>query len=326
MIKKMRIMVTGGRDFNDYGYLVASMESVVESGLLKGLKIILSDGKQGPGIVAERFAEEYGLFVEKYTNDDILKADALVVFWNGNLLDLNHKIENAQKKGIPIWIFPYDKNCPLYKREEVVLHSLEAQWQKKKAEEIKKMAEQEGELFSFKQANGIELNYRKDEHDNREITEEDIEEFWAWCRHGMTGEQWAAYKNIIYREKQKKWKEFAPWIQGDFDYEEIFSLLKFKLELMVDYFKQFSHCTMGEYIQHQLETAYRLLNIIIKHGNENEDIDVFPYQVNMRNAYRFEARHCGYSFMHDEPQKVRYSKAFCIFFKYLERNIRRWWD
>ena len=88
---------------------------------------------------------------------------------------------------------------------------------------------------------------------------------------------------------------------------------------MADYWRHFSHRMNGDYVLSQLELASRLLQIIIKNGNEGEDMERLPARVNLRNKERFKVRHHGGGFYLGEEQEVRFNKAFCILF-------RLWWD
>lgn len=166
--------------------------------------------------------------------------------------------------------------------------------------------------------------------DDEEQAEADIEDFMEeyerWCRHDMSPKDWTEFQHRIEERKCHEWLQFAPWKYGDYDYEDIFPLLQFKFKRMIAYWKQFSHCANGEYICLQMELAVSLLQIIIKNGNESGDYDTFPYRVNIRNASRFQIFHCGYSFYNNEIQEVRYKKAYCLLFKFLQFNLHRWWD
>ena len=82
----------------------------------------------------------------------------------------------------------------------------------------------------------------------------------------------------------------------------------------------------GDYVLSQLELASRLLQIIIKNGNEGEDMERLPARVNLRNKERFKVRHHGGGFYLGEEQEVRFNKAFCILFRLLQDNILCWWD
>ena len=115
-------------------------------------------------------------------------------------------------------------------------------------------------------------------------------------------------------------------IMGDYDYSEIFVLLQFKIDRMVDYWRQFSHLANGDRIRSQMELASRLLQIVIKQGNENQDVEILPQYVNLRNEARFEVRYCPESFLLGKRQEVRFRKAYNLLFKLLQENILHWWD
>ena len=96
---------------------------------------------------------------------------------------------------------------------------------------------------------------------------------------------------------------------------------------MIEYWEQFGHCRDGHYVVSTMRTACRLIEIVLKDGNENGDCDKFPYQVNLRNSDRFKIfyDHKGHIDKGDK-QKVRYNKAYCILFKFLEFHLNNWWD
>lgn len=90
---------------------------------------------------------------------------------------------------------------------------------------------------------------------------------------------------------------------------------------MADYWRHFSHRMNGDYVLSQLELASRLLQIIIKNGNEGEDMERLPARVKLRNKERFKVRHHGGGFYLGEEQEVRFNKAFCILFRLLQDNM-----
>lgn len=194
------------------------------------------------------------------------------------------------------------------KQEAQRLFSLEMQWQRKMA--------------------ALRATPRPETSEVPEETtiEEDVAELEKACRHDMSKEDWKAFQRLIYRQKVAKWQAFIGNVMDDYDYSEIFILLQFKIDRMVDYWRQFSHLANGDRIRSQMELASRLLQIIIREGNETPDIEVLPQYVNLRNKARFEVRNCGKSFYLGERQQVRFCKAYCLFFKLLQENILTWWD
>lgn len=158
--------------------------------------------------------------------------------------------------------------------------------------------------------------------------EAEYQEYKLWCRHGMSKDDWSAFQNLVYRREMAAWQTFVfnGGLGSDFDGEFIFPILRFKIDRMADYWRHFSHCMNGDYVLSRLELASRLLQIIIKEGNEGEDMERLPARVNLRNKERFKVRHHGGGFYLGEEQEVRFNKAFCILFRLLQDNILCWWD
>lgn len=188
------------------------------------------------------------------------------------------------------------------------LFSLEAQWQRKMA--------------------ALRATPRPETSEVPEETtiEEDVAELEKAFRHDMSKEDWKAFKELIHRQKVAKWQAFIGNVMDDYDYSEIFILLQFKIDRMVDYWRQFSHLANGDRIRSQMEQASRLLQIIINHGTEDRYHNELPQYVNLRNEDRFEVRYCTHGFLLGKRQEVRYRKAYCLFFKLLQENILNWWD
>ena len=226
------------------------------------------------------------------------------------------------------------------------LQPLEDKWHAKCAAYEAKEREEEGEDYYFKLANHLPLSKELREQEEARVrfeamTEEERqaeserldkerkEEDKNWSNepvHGMKREDWNAYVEAHNRQKYDMIMRELPW-GGDYDWSDIFQILKFKIERMIEYWEQFGHCRNGRYVVSTMRTACRLINIVLKYGNESGDCESFPYRVNLRNADRFKIYHDhnGY-YDQDDMQKVCYNKAYCILFKYLEFHMHNWWD
>lgn len=226
------------------------------------------------------------------------------------------------------------------------LQPLEDKWQAERAAYEAKEREEEGEGYYFKIANHLPLT--KEEREREEararfeaMTEEErraeserLDKEWEekdknWGKgpvHGMQRDDWNAYCGALDRQKHDMIMCELPWGE-DYDWSDIFQILKFKIERMIEYWEQFGHCRNGHYVESTMRTACRLINIVLKYGNESGDCEKFPYRVNLRNAERFKIYHDhnGY-YDKGDMQKVRYNKAYCILFKYLEFHMHNWWD
>lgn len=226
------------------------------------------------------------------------------------------------------------------------LQPLEDKWQAKCAAYEAKVREEEGEGYYFKIANHLPLakELREQEQararfeamteEERQAEIERLDKEWEdedenWDKgpvHGMTREDWNAYAEAHNRQKHDMIIRELPW-GGDYDWSDIFFILKFKIERMIEYWEQFGHCRNGHYVESTMRTACRLIEIVLKDGNESGDCEHFPYRVNLRNADRFKIfhDHNGY-YDKGDMQKVRYNKAYCILFKFLEFHLHNWWD
>ena len=226
------------------------------------------------------------------------------------------------------------------------LQPLEDKWQAKCAANEAKEREEEGEGYYFKIANHLPLakELREQEEararfeamteEERQAESERLDKEWEeedknWYKgpvHGMKREDWNAYVGAHDRQKHDMIMRELPW-GGDYDWSDIFQILKFKIERMIEYWEQFGHCRNGRYVVSTMRTACRLIEIVLKDGNESGNCEHFPYRVNLRNADRFKIfhDHKGY-YDQGDMQKVRYNKAYCILFKYLEFHMHNWWD
>ena len=226
------------------------------------------------------------------------------------------------------------------------LQPLENKWQAKCAAYEAKEREEEGEEYYFKIANHLPLAKELREQEEARarfeaMTEEERqaeierldkerkEKDENWDKgpvHGMERKDWNAYVGAHNRQKCDMIIRELPW-GGDYDWSDIFQILKFKIERMIEYWAQFGHCRNGYYIVSTMHTACRLIDIVLKDGNESGDCEKFLYRVNLRNADRFKIfhDHNGY-YDKGDMQKVRYNKAYCILFKFLEFHLHNWWD
>ncbi|MBQ2796919.1 MAG: hypothetical protein IJF01_04205 [Tidjanibacter sp.] len=226
------------------------------------------------------------------------------------------------------------------------LQPLEDKWQAERAEYEAKERAEEGEEYFFKIANNRPLakevrereearaRFEAMTEEERQAESERLDKEWEekdknWGKgpvHGMERKDWNAYRSALDRQKYDMIMRECPWGE-DYDWSDIFQILKFKIERMIEYWEQFGHCRNGHYVVSTMRTACCLINIVLKYGNECNDCEKFPYRVNLRNADRFKIYHDhnGY-YDKGDMQKVRYNKAYCILFKYLEFHLHNWWD
>ena len=223
---------------------------------------------------------------------------------------------------------------PLSENELRLIH-LEEVWQKKHQErrtekqtEWAKHPLSQKMSYAFIAANNIDWEPVGVCSTDDTSIEEDCENYHYWCRHDMSREDWIDYQDLVHRQKYYQWQHFIrnSGVMDDYDSHEIFLMLKFKIDRLIDYWRQSSHSMNGDYIRSQMGLASRLLQIILKNGNEGKNMEHLPARVNLKNKKRFEVRFRETGFYLGEEQEVRYKKAYCLLFRLLKENILQWWD
>lgn len=112
-----KIIIAGGRDFNDYELLKAKMDFFLKNKIKEGIKIYIVSGvAKGSDSLGERYARErgysiisfpanwdrYGLRAGYLRNAEMLaEANAAVVFWNGTSKGSKHMIDIMTKANKP---------------------------------------------------------------------------------------------------------------------------------------------------------------------------------------------------------------------------------
>lgn len=132
-MNKFKVIIAGGRDFNDYDLL---METATEFLIMANFPImfdgndlveIVSGGARGADKLGERFAEDYGFdikrFIPKWQNPDgstdrgagIKRnhemgnyANALIAYWDGKSSGTRDMINYARKKGLIVKVVYYE--------------------------------------------------------------------------------------------------------------------------------------------------------------------------------------------------------------------------
>lgn len=119
-----RVIVAGGRDFEDYEYMSQQLDELFgNKAIFENRQIkIVSGMAEGADTLAIRYADEHRLtkilfpanwkshrrFAGFLRNEDMLSiATHLVAFWDGKSSGTKHMIEIAQAKGISVWVFNY---------------------------------------------------------------------------------------------------------------------------------------------------------------------------------------------------------------------------
>lgn len=122
-----RVIVTGSRCFNDFGFLKQELDKLFnenEEFVGKEIKII-SGVALGTDALAIDYANKHKLTKTLFPanwkrypriagflrNEDMLSvATHLVAFWDGKSSGTRHMVEIAKGKGIPVWVFPTRRN------------------------------------------------------------------------------------------------------------------------------------------------------------------------------------------------------------------------
>ena len=147
------------------------------------------------------------------------------------------------------------------------------------------------------------------------------EQFHFILRKGLSEKEWKAYQKGIRQDRLRMWTMFMNE-NPDYDYHYFLNLLKFKLEWIIFYWENFGHLARAEQDVGRKRTAANLLDIIM---NENSEASI-PY-VNMRNKHRFRVYHKSPGMYEvDSKHEVRFRKAYCLFFRFLEYHLLGWWD
>lgn len=147
------------------------------------------------------------------------------------------------------------------------------------------------------------------------------EQFDFILRKGLSEKEWEAYQKGIEQDRLRMWIMFMDE-NPDYDYHYFLNLLKFKLEWIIFYWENFGHLARAEQDISRMRIATRLLDIIMDENSEGS----IPY-VNMRNKHRFRVYHKSQGMYETNSEyEVRFRKAYCLFFRFLEYHLLGWWD
>ncbi len=117
-----RVIIAGGRDFDDYGLLCESCDRLLAQKHQTHSIVIVSGAARGADTLGERYAHERGYAVEQYPanweqdgkaagfirNAQMASvADTLIAFWDGHSRGTAHMINQARQKSIPYRIVKF---------------------------------------------------------------------------------------------------------------------------------------------------------------------------------------------------------------------------
>lgn len=119
-----RIIIAGGRNFNDYNLLKEKVDNII-SNKRKTHQIYIVSGKaRGADSLGEKYANENGLNIMEFPADwdkhgksagykrnleMAENADALIAFWDGESRGTKHMIDIAKEKNLLTRIIRYDE-------------------------------------------------------------------------------------------------------------------------------------------------------------------------------------------------------------------------
>jgi hypothetical protein len=126
--KEVRIIVAGGRDFDDYALLKYALKEYInglESVDLSQI-IIISGTARGADTLGEHFAYNYGIDIRRFPArwDEFGKSAGIIrncemanyagramgvlfAFWDGKSRGTKHMIEVAKKRGLEVHVVEY---------------------------------------------------------------------------------------------------------------------------------------------------------------------------------------------------------------------------
>lgn len=115
-----RVIIAGGRDFNDYDLLERKMDHLLSK--ISNTIIIVCGKARGADTLGEQYAKARNYQVAYYPADWSIgkaagyirntemaeNADALVAFWDGKSRGTKHMIDIANKKKLKVRIIRYE--------------------------------------------------------------------------------------------------------------------------------------------------------------------------------------------------------------------------
>lgn len=123
MLPQFKVIVAGGRNFNDYDYLESKLNYYLSKKRNEGYNIVIISGTaNGADSLGEKYANNKGYNIERYPaqwdkygksagykrNVEMANvADACIVFWDGISRGSKHMIDIAKTKKLPLKIVNY---------------------------------------------------------------------------------------------------------------------------------------------------------------------------------------------------------------------------
>jgi hypothetical protein len=116
----MKVIIAGGRSFNDYKLLCEKCDKALS---LKSDIEIVSGTANGADKLGEKYAKEKGYSVKQFPanwdkygkgagyirNEEMAKySDALIAFWDGQSKGTKHMIDLANRYGLMVKVYNYN--------------------------------------------------------------------------------------------------------------------------------------------------------------------------------------------------------------------------
>lgn len=118
----MKVIIAGGRDFNDYELLKAELNLILCIRVMREDLEILSGGAKGADALGEQYAKEYNVPVKRFPadwnkygksagpirNTEMAKyAEGCIVFWDGKSKGTKNMIETARNHRLILHVIKY---------------------------------------------------------------------------------------------------------------------------------------------------------------------------------------------------------------------------
>ena len=126
--QQYKIIIAGGRDFNDYTLLTKVCNEAIPRMAGDSTPVIISGGAAGADSLGEQYAQENGIAIERHPADwkkhgkaagpirnaeMAACADFLIAFWDGKSRGTQNMMMNAVKKDIPCIVVTYNTSDTL---------------------------------------------------------------------------------------------------------------------------------------------------------------------------------------------------------------------
>ncbi|MBR5035015.1 MAG: hypothetical protein IKX71_06885 [Bacteroidales bacterium] len=155
----------------------------------------------------------------------------------------------------------------------------------------------------------------------------------------------AHYNKQQATERQREMQFHHEWAERrwrmafneDWDYEYLLEVIRAKLETMERYNRHLSYAANGPYYANQIQCAQKMMDIIKAKGGEKDyeyeleddwqpKPESFKHYVNMRNRARIPSTNYHGEIFWSEPQRLRFDKAWMLFWKILSERMMTWGD